>query len=165
MEHTPKVEFIDTQLMASVAEKARVAPRRRMNYNFHRSTDESVNRLLNVMHRGSYIPVHRHLSPDLCESSVIVKGRVGLIIYVAQGCVVERREVGPACDCCGFDIEPGVWHGMVVLEDDTVVFEVKQGPYAPIAKENIAPWTPAVEDSVDVEQFIKELEQSFETDK
>ena len=146
MEHTPKVEFIDTQLMSSVAEKARVAPRLRMNYNFHRSTDESVNRLLNVMHRGSYTPVHRHL-------------------YDAQGHVVERREVGPACDCCGFDIEPGVWHGMVVLEDDTVVFEVKQGPYAPIAKENIAPWTPDSEDVVAVKQFVKELEQSFETDK
>ena len=51
---------------------------------------------------------------------------------------------------------------MVVLEDDTVLFEVKQGPYAPITPENLAPWTPAVDDVQGVEKFIKELEQSFE---
>lgn len=162
MEHNPKVEFVDDELMADVAQQARLSPRLRMNYNFHRTTDEPVNRLLNIMHRGSYLPVHRHLSPDLCESSVIVKGKVGLTIYDECGGIVEQRAVGPDCGCYGFDIEAGVWHGLVVLEDDTVIFEVKQGPYAPITAANIAPWTPPVEDSAAVECFIKELEQSFE---
>ena len=162
MKEAPKVEFIDDALLADVADKARESVRLRMNYNFHRSTDEPVNRLLNVMHRGSYLPVHRHLTPDRCESSVVLKGRVGVIIYDNDGGVVERRVVSPDSDCYGFDIEAGVWHGMVVLEDDTVLFEVKQGPYAPITPENLAPWTPAVGDVQGVEKFIKELEQSFE---
>ena len=162
MTSEPKVEFLDDTLFADVAQKARMAPRLRMNYNFHRTTDEVVNRLLNVMNRGSYLPVHRHLSPDRCESSVVVRGRVGLTIYDDAGCVVERRVVGPDCGCYGFDIEAGVWHGLVVLEDDTVLFEVKQGPYAPITPDNLAAWTPAADDKQAVEAFIKELEQSFE---
>lgn len=158
----PKVEFIDDHLMAEVASQAREAVRLRINYNFHRTTDEPVNRLLNAMNRGSYLPVHRHLSPDRCESSIVLRGRVGLTIYDDSGRVVGRRVVGPDSECCGFDIEAGVWHGLVVLEDDTVLFEVKQGPYAPITPDNLAPWTPAVDDKLRVEAFIKELEQSFE---
>lgn len=158
----PKVEFIDDHLMAEVASQAREAARLRINYNFHRTTNEPVNRLLNAMNRGSYLPVHRHLSPDRCESSIVLRGRVGLTIYDDSGRVVERRVVGPDSGCCGFDIEAGVWHGLVVLEDDTVLFEVKQGPYAPITPDNLAPWTPAVDDKLRVEAFIKELEQSFE---
>ena len=162
MEHKPKVEFIDDTLLSEVADKARQAPRLRINYNFHRTTDVAVNRLLNVMKRGSSLPVHRHLSPDRTESCVVVKGKIGLMIYDDSGREVERRVIGPDCGCYGFDIEAGVWHGLVVLEDDTTLFEIKQGPYAPITSENLAPWTPAVEDKQAVGRFVKELEQNFE---
>ena len=155
-------EFIDRELMERVAEEARKSPRKRMNYNFHRSHDESVNRLLNVMNRGSYLPVHRHLDPDRSESVVILRGKVGLTIYDDSGAEIESRIMSASGDCAGVDIEPGVWHGMVVLEDDTVVFEVKQGPFAPIVPENIASWMPDVADEEAVEEYVKALEKLFE---
>ena len=161
MKDQPKTEFIDRELMDAVAEKAAASPRRRMNYNFHRSTDEKVNRLLNVMHRGSYLPVHRHLNPEKSESIIVVRGKVGVTIYDDAGREVESRTVGAGCDCVGFDIEAGVWHGLVVLEDNTVLFEVKQGPYAPILAENIASWSPAADDTSAVKRFIEELENHF----
>jgi cupin fold WbuC family metalloprotein len=76
--------------------------------------------------------------------------------------VVERRLVGHKADACGFDIEAGIWHGLVVLEDDTVLFEVKQGPYTPLTAENIASWSPDAADKEAVAEFVKALEQSFE---
>jgi cupin fold WbuC family metalloprotein len=163
MTDQPKTEFIDRELMDAVAEKAAASPRRRMNYNFHRSTDEKVNRLLNVMHRGSYLPVHRHLNPEKSESIIVVRGKVGVTIYDDAGREVESRTVGAGCDCVGFDIEAGVLHGLVVLEDNTVLFEVKEGPFAPITPDNIATWTPAVDDAAAVEKFVAELEAKFET--
>ena len=163
MTNQPKTEFIDRELMDAVAEKAAASPRRRMNYNFHRSTDEKVNRLLNVMHRGSYLPVHRHLNPEKSESIIVVRGKVGVTIYDDAGCEVESRTVGAGCDCVGFDIEAGVWHGLVVLEDNTVLFEVKEGSFAPITPDNIAAWTPAVDDAAAVAKFVAELEAKFET--
>ncbi len=42
-----------------------------------------------------------------------------------------------------------------------MLFEVKQGPYAPIAAENVAPWTPDVDDEAAVAEFIKNLETEF----
>ena len=154
-----KTEFFDDALFARVAAEARLSPRRRMNYNFHRSTDDAVNRLLNAMHRGSYLPVHRHLSPSRSESCVVLRGSVGVTIYDDAGGVVTRRRVSADGPCCGFDIEAGVWHGL--LEDDTVLFEVKRGPYAPITADNLAPWTPDAEDRQAVAEFINELETEF----
>ena len=139
-----KTEFFDDALFARVAAEARLSPRRRMNYNFHRSTDDAVNRLLNAMHRDSYL-----------------RGSVGVTIYDDAGGVVTRRRVSADGPCCGFDIEAGVWHGLVVLEDDTVLFEVKRGPYAPITADNLAPWTPDAEDRQAVAEFINELETEF----
>lgn len=156
-----KTEFFDDDLFGRVSDEARRSPRGRMNYNFHRLTDDPVNRLLNVMHRGSYLPVHRHLDPARSETSVVMRGSVGVTIYDGSGAVVARRRVSASGPCSGFDIEAGVWHGLVVLEDDTVLFEVKQGPYASISPENIAPWTPAVENTEAVAEFVKNLETEF----
>lgn len=156
-----KTEFFDDALFGRVAAEAHRSPRRRMNYNFHRSPDDPVNRLLNVMHCGSYLPVHRHLSPPRSESCVVLRGSVGVTVYGDDGSVTERRIVSATGPCCGFDIEAGVWHGLVVLSDDTVLFEVKQGPYVPIAPDNIAPWSPPAEDARAVAEFIKELETEF----
>ena len=154
-------QYIDVTLMDSVAVEARLSPRLRKNYNFHHSEDEPVNRLINVMHRGTYLPVHRHSRPDRSESCIVLRGRVGVIFYDDEGNLTDSRLVGPSCDCVGYDIDAGVWHGLVVLEDDTVLFEVKQGPYAPISAENIASWSPAADDTSAVKRFIEELENHF----
>ena len=154
-------QYIDVALMDSVAVEARLSPRLRKNHNFHHSEDEPVNRLINVMHRGTYLPVHRHSRPDRSESCIVLRGRVGVTIYDDEGNLTDSRLVGPSCDCVGYDIDAGVWHGLVVLEDDTVLFEVKQGPYAPISAENIASWSPAADDTSAVKRFIEELENHF----
>lgn len=154
-------QYIDVTLMDSVAVEARLSPRLRKNHNFHHSEDEPVNRLINVMHRGTYLPIHRHSRPDRSESCIVLRGRVGVTFYDDEGNLTDSRLVGPSCDCVGYDIDAGVWHGLVVLEDDTVLFEVKQGPYAPISAENIASWSPAVDDTSAVKRFVEELENHF----
>ncbi|MBP3564280.1 MAG: WbuC family cupin fold metalloprotein [Alistipes sp.] len=154
-------QYIDVTLMDSVAVEARLSPRLRKNHNFHHSEDEPVNRLINVMHRGTYLPVHRHSRPDRSESCIVLRGRVGVTFYDDEGNLTDSRLVGPSCDCVGYDIDAGVWHGLVVLEDDTVLFEVKQGPYAPISADNIASWSPAADDTSAVKRFIEELENHF----
>ena len=154
-------QYIDVTLMDFVAVEARLSPRLRKNHNFHHSEDEPVNRLINVMHRGTYLPVHRHSRPDRSESCIVLRGRVGVTFYDDEGNLTDSRLVGPSCDCVGYDIDAGVWHGLVVLEDDTVLFEVKQGPYAPISAENIASWSPAADDTSAVKRFVEELENHF----
>ena len=156
------MEFITNELIDRTLQRAKESPRLRMNYNFHSDEAEPVNRLLNAMHRGTFVPVHRHLNPSLSESGVVIRGRVGILIYDAEGRIIDKRVVGAGADVCGFDIEAGVWHGLVVMEDNTVIYEVKQGPYTPISAENIASWSPEKEDKVAQREFVKALESLFE---
>lgn len=156
------MQFITNELIELTLQRAKESPRLRMNHNFHADESDAVNRLLNAMHRGTFIPVHRHLNPSLSESGVVLRGRVGVIIYDSQGRIVDSRVVGAGTDACGFDIEAGVWHGLVVLEDNTVIYEVKQGPYTPISAENVAPWSPVADNHTAQREFVKALEDLFE---
>lgn len=56
----------------------------------------------------------------------------------------------------------GNGHSLLVLEDDTVVYEIKSGPYAPISASDTAPWTPAPDDAEAVEGFLKKLKDEIE---
>lgn len=37
----------------------------------------------------------------------------------------------------------GTWHTLAVLEPGTVLFELKPGPYLPLADKEFAAWAPA----------------------
>jgi len=37
----------------------------------------------------------------------------------------------------GYHSPAGVWHSVEIIEGGTVIFEVKEGPYAPLAEEYI----------------------------
>jgi cupin fold WbuC family metalloprotein len=54
------------------------------------------------------------------------------------------------------DLEPDLWHGMIVLEADTVIFEVKRGPYDPATDKEFASWSPQ-EDSPEVAAYLTTL--------
>ena len=41
------------------------------------------------------------------------------------------------------EFSQNTWHAPASLETGTVVFEIKQGPYRPIAENNLAAWAPA----------------------
>lgn len=55
----------------------------------------------------------------------------------------------------GIEIPPGVWHCIVVREPGTVIYEIKQGPYAPLTPENLAPWAPDVTDAARSSSFYE----------
>ena len=156
------MQFITNELIERTLQRAKESPRLRMNYNFHADEADAVNRLLNAMHRGTFVPVHRHLNPSLSESGVVLRGKVGIIIYDSEGRIITMRAVGAGTEACGFDIEAGVWHGLVVLEDNTIIYEVKQGPYTPISADNIASWSPDADDKQAQREFVKALEILFE---
>ena len=151
--------LIDDDLLDRTSEKALRAPRLRMNHNFHTREDEPVNRLLNAMEPGTYLPVHRHTAPSKRESIVVLRGRLAAFVVDDRGRIAQRAVVDPSLGVYGFDIAPGVWHGSLVLEPGTVVFEVKPGPYVPVGAVDLAPWTPAADDAEAVGRFLAWLRE------
>ena len=99
--------LIDDRLLDRTSEKALRAPRLRMNHNFHTREDEPVNRLLNAMEPGTYLPVHRHTAPPKSESIVVLRGRLAAFVFDDRGRIAQRAVVDPSLGVYGFDIAPG----------------------------------------------------------
>lgn len=129
------IELIDQNLLNKVSDEAKSNVRLRMNYNFHTSLDASSQRLLNAMQPGTVLPIHRHRHTG--ETYVVLRGSVRVLFYNDQGEVTETAVLNPLNGVYGVNIPLGQWHTVEVLEADTVIFETKDGPYAPLAAEDV----------------------------
>lgn len=123
------MKIIDNQLIDSVTEQAKQSPRLRMNYNFHQSLDDKCHRFLNAMEVGTQVAVHHHITKD--ETLVVLRGKVRVLIYNDEGEITEDAIIDPKQGRYGVDIPKNTWHTVECLESDTVVFEVKEGPFVP----------------------------------
>lgn len=72
----------------------------------------------------------------------MLKGCLGLLIFDDQGEVIDKRVLLAGGECLGVDLAPGTYHGLVVLEADSVMFECKAGPYRPVGEGEHAHWAP-----------------------
>jgi cupin fold WbuC family metalloprotein len=147
------IMLIDDALLGEVCAEAAASPRRRKNRNFHPRDDHPAHRLLNAMQPDSYIPPHRHLDPNKDETFVVLRGRLGLVLFDDAGGVVRSVEIGPGAAAIGVDIPHGTWHTALALEPDTVFLEAKAGPYLPFSEAERAPWAPA-ENSPDAAPYL-----------
>ncbi len=143
------MKIISEKLLNKTSQKAKNSPRRRMNYNFHENESDTLNRLLNAMEPDTYLPPHRHKNPDKEEVFLVLRGSVAFFTFDDNGNVTSSTVVSPDKGVYGLDIEKSVWHSLIVLEEDTVVYEIKQGPYAPLQPENFAPWAPSPDSSLE----------------
>ena len=151
------MKIINEQLLDDTSEKAKQSPRLRMNYNFHDQLEDPLNRLINAMEPGTYLRPHRHLNPDKDESFLILRGRIALFLFDNEGNITEQLILDTKKGVYGADVKAGVWHGLVVLEPETVLYEAKNGPFAPLSPDNFAPWSPEPDDKEAVDRYICSL--------
>ena len=126
---------IDKKLLDEVSEQAKASPRLRMNYNFHQSLDELCHRFINAVEPGTEVPIHKHPTKD--ETFVLLRGRVRVNTYNDDGSIIESIELSPNDGRYGVNIPKGVWHKLECIEEDSVIFECKEGPFVPHEKDGI----------------------------
>jgi cupin fold WbuC family metalloprotein len=136
------MRLIDSALLDEVCREAAASPRRRKNRNFHPNDDYPANRLLNAIEPGSYVMPHRHSDASKDETTLVLRGRLGLVEFDDAGRVVRTLVLGTGGEAMGVDIPHGTWHTAFALESGTVFFEAKAGPYRPLAADELAPWAP-----------------------
>lgn len=127
--------LIDDDLLDKVTEQAKASPRLRMNYNLHDSLDAKAQRLLNALEPGTVLPVHRH--SHTAETYIVLRGAIKVLFYDENKMLTDEFMVSPQEGSYGVHIPAGQWHTLEVLESGTVIFEVKDGPYAPLQPEDI----------------------------
>jgi cupin fold WbuC family metalloprotein len=136
------VKIIDQTQLDQLSAQAQENPRLRKNLNIHPSDDFCCHRLFNAIEPGSYIPPHRHLDPAKDETFVIIRGRLGVIIFDDGGRMVTTALLSAGGEVIAADIPHGAFHTAVSLEPGTIFFEAKAGPYRPLTDQEKALWAP-----------------------
>ena len=154
------IRLIDAALLDAVSAEAQASPRRRKNRNFHGADDDAAHRLLNAIEPGSYVAPHRHLDAQKDETMVVLRGRMGLVLFDDQGGVALTAVLGADGDALGVDIAHGTWHSVLALESGTVFLEAKAGPYLPLTPEEHAAWAPA-EGEAGAASYLDRLRRLF----
>ena len=126
--------IIDDKLLDEVSAQAKIADRHRMNYNLHESLDAKAQRLLNALEPETILPIHRHR--HTAETYVLLRGRIDVMFYNDLGAEIKRFVLDPKKGNYGVQIPRGQWHSLEVKES-SVILEVKDGPYTPVAPEDI----------------------------
>ncbi|MDD3352763.1 WbuC family cupin fold metalloprotein [Zoogloea sp.] len=136
--------------------------RGRMHLNLHPSYVDPCQRLFNAIGEQSYIRPHRHSIDPRVETLIAVRGLFGLITFDDEG-VPSRVELfgselhaGVGCTSVGVEVFPDEWHMVVALAPQSVVFEVKAGPFDPAGAKEFAPWSPP-EGTQMAAEFLEEM--------
>ena len=123
--------LINKKLLDEVTARAKANERLRMNFNLHDSLEAKAQRLLNALEPGTILPVHRHR--HTAETYIVLRGCIRVLFYNDENMLTGESIIDPKQNEYGIHIPAGQWHTLEVLESDTVIFEVKDGPYAPAA--------------------------------
>jgi len=150
------VRIISQEILDMVTREAKTTPRLRKNLNFHQHDDSSCHRLLNAVEPDSYIPPHRHLGLEKDETIILLRGSLGVVFFDGGGNVLETAILSLGGVAVGVNIPHGEFHTLVSLENGTVFFESKAGPYRALTAEERAPWAPG-EGSDESGEYLAEL--------
>jgi cupin fold WbuC family metalloprotein len=153
------MKIINRQLLDEVTEAAKGNPRLRKNWNIHPRDDFPAHRLLNAMEPGSYIRPHRHLDPLKDETFMIVRGRLGVLVFDENGKVTEKLLLDAEGENIGADIPSGAFHTAVSLAEGTIFFEAKAGPYVPLTEAEKPVWAP--EEGAAAAEYLITLKNEF----
>jgi cupin fold WbuC family metalloprotein len=127
---------ISASQLDELAKAAQVSPRQRANLNLHATLSDPVQRLAIAMEPDTLIRPHRH--PHTWELLYPLRGRFVVLYFDDAGMVTGRSVLGE--ETAVLETAAGQWHAVLSLDTGGVIFEVKHGPYRPIADEDFTRW-------------------------
>lgn len=149
------VRKIDRATLDKLSSEAQKSARLRKNFNYHPDLSDPINRMLNAVEPHSYVQPHKHENPDKREVFLLLTGRAAVVFFDDNGAITDHIILDNQNNF-GVEIPPSTWHTIVALEKGTVVYEIKDGPYAPSSDKNFAAWAPG-EGKKESAAFLQEL--------
>ena len=133
----------DKKVLDELTQRAKESPRLRMNLDLRNSPEDGSQRMLNALEPGTVLPIHRHRTTS--EVVVMLRGRAVQYLYDEQGRETDAVLLaagaldgeGVPGAVPGMTITKGQWHRIECLESGTVIFEAKDGPFEPLAPEDV----------------------------
>ena len=127
--------LLKQSILDETTAKAAKSPRFRMNYNLHETFSDLVQRMFNALEPETEIPIARH--PNSNETLIMLRGKLRVLIFDDNKNIIENVVIAPNSDNIGYHIPKGTWHKVESLEHGTICFETREGPYKPVAEEDL----------------------------
>jgi cupin fold WbuC family metalloprotein len=140
--------------------EARNSLRKRKNFNFHKESGDTLQRMMHAMNPGTYVQPHKHENPDKREAFIILEGKVAVIEFNDRGDIISHFILDRSRENYGAEVPERTWHMLIALEENTVIYEVKDGPYSPLDDKNFAAWAP-VEGNEECEKYLRKIKDSL----
>jgi cupin fold WbuC family metalloprotein len=143
--------------------QSRKSSRGRIIAPLHRTLSDPLHRMLNAMQPGSYVRPHRHLDPPKAEAWIVLRGAVLFVTFFEDGRIRDHRVLNADSETFGVDLVPGHYHTLAALKPDTIIYEVKTGPYEEATDKSFAPWAPA-EGTSEAQKYLSNLLAAYGQD-
>ena len=127
--------IINKLLLDELTAKAKKNPRLRQGLDMRNCPDDNSQRLLNALEPGTVMPIHRHHGSS--ETIVLIRGKICWKFYDENGRETERVLLDANGENRMLVAEKDRWHSLECLESGSVLFESKDGPYHPLAEDEI----------------------------
>lgn len=124
---------ITKEILDELSAQAKVSPRLRMAMDLRNSAEDQSQRMLNALEPGTVMPIHRHKGTS--ETCICIRGHFEEYFYDENGNLTETIDMVPGGVV--LNIEKGQWHSLQCLESGTILFEAKDGAYAPLEPDDI----------------------------
>ena len=128
-------QLVGSEQLVPLLEAAGASTRKRSHLLLHADQQDQVQRLLIALEPESYVRPHVH--SEQWEMIVLLRGRFDFLIFDPQAELVQRLAMSVTAPVV--QIPRGTWHSGVALAPETLVLEIKPGPYRP---NEFAPWAP-----------------------
>ena len=119
--------IFDKAILDELTAQAKVSPRLRMNMDLRNSAEDSSQRMLNAIEPGTVMPIHRHRSTS--ETCICIRGHFEEFFYDEDGELMDTIDMVSGSI---INIPLGQWHSLRAIESGTILFEAKDGAYAPL---------------------------------
>jgi cupin fold WbuC family metalloprotein len=142
------MKIFSTSFFEELILSSKESNRRRASINVHRSFEEPCQKLFNAVSIGSYIRPHRHALDPKAECLIAIKGLFSLITFSDSGAINDITLFGSEKFteklpiAVGLELPAGIWHTVVALNEDAILFETKAGPFDPKVAKEFASWAP-----------------------
>jgi cupin fold WbuC family metalloprotein len=137
-----KVFLLNEKILADGIRLSRKSRRKRIILPVHRTQQAKVNRMINFMQPGTYVRPHKHPESHASETVVVLSGSIRFLIFDEIGFIEDDILLTSDPGKSVVDIEPDVWHSFIVIQEDSVIYEAKKGPYNPQKDKEFAGWSP-----------------------
>jgi len=146
---------LNQQDLETLSQKAQASPRKRSHHNIHQSLEEKVQRLAIAMEPDTYVRPHRH--PHTWEIYIPLSGSFKVILFDDQARVTMCFKLGGSDGVKVYELPQNTWHSVVSLENGSVIFEVKEGPYIQPDAADVASWSPNENENgvAGLQQFLR----------